>query len=203
MPYPETACFWVERSGRQRQFLRRFTYGKNEDCPARQGGHDAQVRIEDGPELIDAEGYIGGVDLDLYAGDPRWPVKCDACTFHFRPEDEWQVLTEGIFTAADGRELSWRDRVPGMMWDQWWNKRKGPDGRSIAVICPNGGLWSIDDRATNCGMPDDHGHRCWCRHGDVPHLSVDKNCHTCEGGGGSIQMDDYHGHLQNGILTPG
>lgn len=91
------------------------------------------------------------------------------------------------------------------MWDCWWypDDWKGPDGRSIEVICPNGKYWAIDSRASNCTLPEDTVHRCWVRHGEPPELTVDKNGVTCQAGAGSILAGDYHGFLQNGWLTAG
>src|SRR5258707_10267822 len=61
-----------------------------------------------------------------------------------------------------------RDPTPGMMWDAWWSGEwaKGPDGKCLVVVCPNGSQWMIDGPASNCTMKDDQGpygvaHRCW------------------------------------------
>jgi hypothetical protein len=77
------------------------------------------------------------------------------------------------------------------------------DGDHLVVVCPNGYTWDIDSRASNCTMPYDYNHRCWVRHGDPPKITVDKNGVTCAAGAGSILAGDYHGFLQNGILTAG
>ena len=55
-------------------------------------------------------------------------------------------------------------------------------------------------------MKDDTGpyglaHRCWCRHGEPPNITVDKNGPTCPAGAGSIQCNDWHGYLRNGELV--
>jgi len=93
----------------------------------------------------------------------------------------------------------------GAMWfavdpDIWKGMGIGPDGRSLIVKTP-GGMWNIDSRASNCTLPDDNEHRCWIRHGEPPNVTVDKNGNTCQAGAGSIQCGDYHGFLQNGVLT--
>ena len=77
------------------------------------------------------------------------------------------------------------------------------DGPQLVVILPNRQPWNIDSRASNCTMPYDYEHRCWVRHGEPPNVTVDKNGLTCAAGAGSIQSGDYHGFLQNGVLTAG
>lgn len=73
----------------------------------------------------------------------------------------------------------------------------GPDSRSI---------WYIDNRASNCTLPDDDAHRCWVRHGTVGEkLTVDKVGLTCAAGAGSFFMNRgaWHGFLRNGVLVEG
>ena len=77
----------------------------------------------------------------------------------------------------------------------------GPDGKSIQVICPNGVPWAIDGPCNNCTKPEDAIHKCWCRHGTPPMLTVDKDCNTCSAGAGSIQAGDWHGFLRQGVLV--
>lgn len=92
---------------------------------------------------------------------------------------------------------------PGAMWDADWLHdfiAPGADGRVLVVKLPNGNDWTIDSRASNCTMKDDNAHRCWVRHGEPPHITVDKNGLTCAAGGGSIQSGDYHGFLRDGEL---
>jgi hypothetical protein len=69
------------------------------------------------------------------------------------------------------------------------------------VVLPNGHIWDVDGRASNCDMKEDRTHRCWVRHGDPPNVHVDKNGHTCHAGAGSILSGNYHGFLHNGELT--
>lgn len=52
-----------------------------------------------------------------------------------------------------------------------------------------------------CGCGEKTVHKCWCRHGEAPNFTVDKNGVTCIAGAGSIQIGNYHGFLQNGFLT--
>lgn len=79
--------------------------------------------------------------------------------------------------------------------------RKGRDGRALIVVLPNGHWWNVHSKASNCKKPDDLDHYCWCLHGEAPECTADTNCADwCGAGGGSIQMGDYHGHLQKGYL---
>jgi hypothetical protein len=181
------------------------------NCPDR-GYHNA-----DGPELdvVASEvvdGHYNDVS-DLPApphDDPRWPLKCDHCDYQFIAQDEFQVFVERIYVDDAGREYSLHSPVPGMMWDAFWMPEcyRGPDGRCLVVVCPNGREWMIDGQASNCTMKEDFGpfdaaHRCWVRHGEPPLLIVDKAGRTCAAGAGSIQAGDYHGFLGCNGAAPG
>lgn len=74
-------------------------------------------------------------------------------------------------------------------------------GPHLKLMTP-GGLWVIDSRASNCGLPWDYEHRCWVRRGEPPDVSVTKDGPTCAAGAGSIQAGDYHGFLVAGYLQP-
>lgn len=100
-------------------------------------------------------------------------------------------------------------RALTMQHEGIWYKGNGnwnnDDGHHLFVTLPNHRLWDIDNRCSNCAMPEDRMHRCWVRHGEVPNITVDKNGFTCLAGGGSIwsnqgQSDEWHGFLQNGYL---
>lgn len=83
-------------------------------------------------------------------------------------------------------------------------QRAGVDGRYLVCKVPNGTdgrFWHMDDRATNCGRPDDDVHRCWVRHGAPPNLTVDKQGDTCVAGAGSIVTETWHGFLRDGYLV--
>ena len=103
-----------------------------------------------------------------------------------------------------GETMTLSQAPPGAMWDAtWWHDDPGMtgwDGRALVVRTPGKHDWPIDARASNCGSPGDNQHKCWCRHGEPPNITVDKNCHTCIAGAGSISYPDYHGMLTNGEL---
>lgn len=143
--------------------------------------------------------------------DSRWPVKCDHCAYVFTDSDHWQTFTVQVFVDNAGKEYGRRDLPPGAMWfeDEEEEYRRGPDGRSVHVILPDGSIWAIDGPCSNCGLPNDRGpfdktHRCWVRHGIPPQLVVDKQGRTCSAGAGSIVgHNGYHGFLGCNGAPPG
>lgn len=189
-------AFFCEPTGRERRFLRRYVSSADAKCPGPHGYHTARALLLDYAETNDAS-------RSWPHDDPRWPVKCAGCDYVFQDSDKWQVFPETIYRRSDtGAEILRSENVPGMMWDAPWMSRKGSDGRSIHVVLPNGKEWGIDQVAKNCTMPNDNVHRCWIRHGVIPHITVDKAGVTCKAGGGSIQAGDYHGFLRNGVFEP-
>lgn len=146
---------------------------------------DAHVEFEDGRvEIHPAEGHAA-----------------------FRAWKRWQPR----YTRPDTGEIfeNLASVPPGAMWDATWMHDcvgghflggANSDGRFLVVRLPNGHDWTVDARCSNCTLRDDDTHRCWVRHGEPPHITVDKNGHTCAAGAGSILSGDYHGFLRNGVL---
>lgn len=216
-------CFMLLRQdGLAQVGLRRYVSKRDRpevpDCPLMPGEasyHQAMTcrqivpvtvtseRPRDGWLHVDQEGHYGAAVFDWPPdGDPAWPGACD-CGYPFDSEDRHQRWVESVWSRADNGDLTTtRDAPPGAMWDAWWTGRKGPDGRSLMVKCPNGAQWAIDGRASNCTLPDDHEHRCWVRHGEPPNVTVGKDGLTCQAGAGSIQAGDYHGFLRGGAFDP-
>jgi hypothetical protein len=190
-------CFYLEPTSQFSQHLRRFTYTSKQACPGCTSGHDAWFRIEDAEQRSPSDKHPHD--------DSRWPTKCAKCDYAFQEGDEWQLFVQTIYRRTDTGELmTLRDAPPGAMWDAEWIKKYktdslGPDGRYLIVKTP-GGDWAVDSRASNCTRPDDNEHRCWCRHGTVPDIHVDKDGNTCAAGAGSIMCGDYHGFLRHGYL---
>jgi hypothetical protein len=214
MPSPATKVFFIEETNRYRRSFRRYRGSITGDkCPGGPYGyHNASTFIE---TLERDEAPTSGRECDT-ENDPRWPARCEHCSYEFQPDDEWQVNYDNFYRAADGREFLLREAPPGACWDAWWmyrdsknaprgRDRTGPDGRFLIVKCPNGHDWMVDWRASNCTMREDNEHRCWVRHGrpEDGTLHVDKNGLTCAAGAGSIVAGDYHGFLHNGWFTPG
>lgn len=109
--------------------------------------------------------------------------------------------------------IGWGNMRPGDMW--WvpyyhgdnkallcpWDNCDDPRGHLFATL-PDGWVWELDSRASNCGSPGDRQHRCWVRHGEPPALTVDKAGATCPAGAGSIQSGrGWHGFLRAGKLV--
>lgn len=181
MTYPATECFLIEQVGPK--------------------VWEAVVLCQQSHRCVVA----GDSETELTWDTVDWPDACPECgskaDLHrsLTGYRRWRRSDD-----PDGEaQRDVRSFGPGAMWDASWMSRKGPDGRCLVVICPNGSEWMIDSRASNCGRPQDNEHRCWCRHGEPPNITVDKNCDTCTAGAGSIQAGDYHGFLQNGVLTAG
>lgn len=197
---PPIRCYLAEETDDVRRFLRRVTVG---DFHGQYRGHRAVSPVLDrvcAPRGSREE--VGG-QVDWPRDDPRWPTRCESCAYEFTDDDLWLLDVERIWRRPDtGEEFHLRDAAPGAMyWAQWSNMGGDPEAFSLCVILPGGHPWSIDGRANNCGRPDDRTHRCWCRHGDPPDVTVDKECDTCAAGAGSIRAGDYHGFLRDGWLV--
>jgi hypothetical protein len=132
-------------------------------------------------------------------------IKC----FLLEKTDKWKKMNDvcsvPIYKRVDtGEEMTIRDAPAGAIWENdYWNEYPmlcGLDGKSYSVKTPAGD-WIIDGPANNCSRPDDRVHKCWCRHGEAPNFTVNKNGNTCSAGGGSILIGNYHAFLLNGILT--
>lgn len=216
-------CFFVQETELARKELRRYSrtiYLTNPDgsyllddkncaqlspdnqkCPGKFGYHNADFVLGTVKRTAD-ERKSAVADDEIPHDDPRWPKKCDHCDYLFAPEDHWQINHIQWYRDFDNKLYVLREMPPGAMWDAYWmpDNWKGPDGRSLHVVLPNGHEWCIDGRASNCTKPDDKVHRCWVRHGEPPNLTVDKNGNTCAAGAGSILSGDFHGFLRNGYL---
>jgi len=191
--YEAVECFWVDPNGRAERFLRRYRRGE-ETCDVNpMGYHTSTASIGEFDMLwtqSDGVQFIAAIDSADYAGDERWPTHC-GCGYEFIEDDHWQAYQEPVYVAADGRQAltshaHGRRPTPGAMFDTFWRPEiRKPDGLAISVICPDGTIWCIDDRASSGGF--------WTREGTPPVLTVSP----------SIQTGDYHGHLQSGVLTAG
>lgn len=176
--------------------------------------HNARSPLFDVPETYEYEEaahskiyrYEGPHERHEVPSEYPWPDVC-ACGYKFEESDEWQVFSESLYRRSDNAEiLTLRDAGPGAMWNAEYLQDNppmaGPDGLSLMVKCPNGLEWAIDGPCNNCTMPEDRVHKCWCRSGVPPVITVSKdNCVTCSAGGGSIAAGDYHGFLRAGVFT--
>lgn len=141
--------------------------------------HTAAIGFVSGDEIFD-----GGI------------YECDICKTEFLPDTydyRWDTPSGKL---EDGC-LFWDDQLPE---DYYWDNHKGPH---LNAVCPGGGRWNIDSRASNCRRKDDRTTRCWRRTGVPP------NVHTmdcgCGAGAGSIYINqgagpptEWHGYLHHG-----
>jgi len=193
-----TQCFFLYGTGNNQLYLRRYASGKCGDNSC----HDAMTEYVVFPITRDERGIQNRNPHPSHT-DPRWPTHCK-CGYAFKEEDNWQVFGDEIMRRSDtGELLPLRKAGPGAMWYADWqpDEWKGLDGHSLMVCLPNGRHWSVDSRASNCTRKDDKVHKCWCRHGEVPVITVDKVGDTCSAGAGSILAGNWHGFLRNGVLS--
>lgn len=189
-------CFWVEPTGREKRWLRRYAECLDGQACAPNAAagysgayHSASAPVEDGETRFtetdsDGEKFYAAIDPSEYRRDGRWPMLC-GCGYIFQRDDPWQVFAIEIYRAADSREWHQRELPPGAMYDAWWIPRKGPDGRSLAVCLPPAGgldVWLVDMRASSGGY--------WTRTGEIPRVTVTP----------SILSSHYHGFLTDGQL---
>lgn len=127
------------------------------------------------------------IPVNAFHNDPRW---CKA--------DDPTAIYESIGKTPDGAmyRATWLEELPLSPAHPGWPQPT--DGKVYGVKTP-GGCWIIDSMCSNCGRKTEV-HHCWCRHGEPPNLTVDKNGDTCNAGAGSIQCGNYHGFLRNGHL---
>jgi hypothetical protein len=117
----------------------------------------------------------------------------------WRRADTGEVTTINDAPAGAMWRATWyliEDSNPPRYLFDWDNQFEPP----LMVKTP-GGHWDLDSRASNCTRKDDKTHRCWCRHGVAPNITVDKQGDTCAAGAGSIQCGNYHGFLRDGYLV--
>ncbi len=201
-------CFLTEPTNTVRRYLRRYSLGANCAAGDGLGYHNASMPFEDVDRPIDAPSVDRPFMEDI---DPAiWPIKCDRCDYIFSPEDEKQINEDRLYVRPDtGETFRLQDAPPGAIYRADWMEDlpawRGPDGRCLVVVLPNGHPWMIDGLANNCTDREDFmegGHKCWVREGEAPLLTVGKRGKTCAAGAGSILSGDYHGFLTNGEFNP-
>lgn len=170
-------------------------------CEEGKGYHNALNELIRSP--VKQDWGLGGSVMAYPHDDPRWPKQCDHCGLAV-PTDgtvavEYQVFHKNLYNTESGNpepgDLFYVYDDPDFGCDYGWTNC---DGKHLNAILPNGRVWDIDGRASNCTLLNDKTHRCWIRHGEPPLLTVDKKGHTCSAGMGSIAVGSYHGFLRDG-----
>ncbi|HXS59000.1 MAG TPA: hypothetical protein VN726_22910 [Hanamia sp.] len=191
-------CFFIEPSGMTKVYARRYSSGSN--C-VKNGYHDSQLFVGEFPTIKDPQGWRENIPVPE---GTVFPTHCQ-CGYEFTGTDNKQSFNEEIYICKEtGERMTLRAAKVGAIWRAWWYEDvewlRGIDGKSYVCQTP-GGEWNIDSRASNCTKPNDLVHKCWCRHGEAPNFTVNKNGNTCSAGAGSIAIGNYHGFLINGELT--
>jgi len=196
-------CFLIVPDGTTHRYI--SMQGHNPDaCYGHP--HRASIRLADG--LVTDNESSWHMRTPHTMPPSSFPVKCDACDYMFQWDNDTYILDiRHVWVRNDSREFccdSIHSAPPGAMWFADWMEDMlnycGPDGKCLCVMTP-GGIWHIDSRASNCGLPEDNIHKCWVRHGDAPDITVDKAGNTCNAGAGSISLPGYHGFLRAGKLV--
>lgn len=219
-------CFWLEKTLSSQRSLRRYARAK---CSGPDGYHNATLPIDIVPFRITVRPsdpayrtfeYDGANKLEKFWGegqplqgdgmrrDPRWPTKCDACSFIFAQTDHWQVFMSEIYRRIDtNEELTLRSAPAGAMWDAWWYGDTDwptpprPDGIHLMVRCPDTADgkgtadWYVDGKAGNApdkvygwertGIPNQHPPSVTA----MPSIQI-------------TRANGYHGWLKSGFLVP-
>lgn len=181
-------CFLLVVTDRWRVSLRRWRATESGICPKRPGCPC------EGKCVVAEETHATPptCDLDPPAyppSDPRWPAACAACGRTFGEGDARQAFREEVYVRADGApgDFYLREMPPGAMYDATWLRSnpsmRGPDGRSLMLVLPDGRTWAIDGRSKN--GPG------WTRTGEAPRITARP----------SILTEGYHGFLTDGVLT--
>ncbi len=183
-----------------RAFLRVY-WGNS--CIADHSYHNAELPLT--KSIMVGDWKLGG-EIDAYP-DERWPTKCDRCSVPVSEDAKRQVSTKRLYNTPSGK------LEPGdLYWADWFASKEGEgctfhdncDGTHLHAILPNGRMWDIDGRASNCTKKEERSHRCWVRTGEPPNVDVGKGkkgSDTCAAGAGSIASGSYHGFLRNGVFT--
>ena len=143
-------------------------------------------------------------NVALSFSDTEMNIKCFLIEDTGRRTEFIDGVSSAIYRRVDTGEELHGKKPAGAMWfcepeyQQYY--QAGPDGRTLFVETP-GGTWTVDSQASNCTKPNDKEHRCWCRHGDAPNITVNKIGNTCFAGAGSILMANFHGFLIDGELV--
>lgn len=207
MSYPETRCFFVEKVNQRTTIILGSPCPDHQHCwktqDREQTTFDAR-RTDTGQIIATDTTYFG----NLPPGAMYWQTFIKSSWPFPRFADDWEPIGPDVVQVRKSFAEHPNSYLQGACEKDPTLPKRTPsyifaNGPHLIVICPNGGTWNVDSRASNCTMPYDYEHRCWIRHGIPPNVTVDKNGNTCQAGAGSIKCGDYHGFLRNGVLTAG
>jgi hypothetical protein len=199
-------CFLLEPTNRHTRFLRRmapWVTGAEHHCRC-------LVPLD---TVTDHAGAVNPSCPDDDIGKYAWPTACDTRGQPMPGDASYEFFLQKVWRRADtGEEMSTEGAPAGAIYRAPWLedsvRHRGPDGKSYICIIPSKPDWSgrhswmMDGAASNCDMPDDPVHKCWCRHGEAPVFTVDKVGNTCRAGAGSIlSPGGWHGFLRDGVLV--
>lgn len=190
--HPATSCFLIE------------TVGQRQNIGVIWNGQCVNTSVHSARRFVSETQPVGTLEMpDIMSSD--WSgVTCERCgqtpgdaeLRRFGGLDVVWNTDDGSYNHPGAMYWSLAHPTPCFHWDNC-------PGKHLHVVLPNGHPWDIDSRANNCTRPDDRTHRCWVRDGEPPMVTAGKDGDTCSAGAGSILSGDYHGFLQNGILTAG
>lgn len=203
-------CFFLEPTGQDRRYLRRYHDSSDQKCIGRYSYHNGEIVLD----VIDSKEETNDQEV-IALHKSEFPYECE-CGYKFVEQDHWQIFSDRLYKQTDnGIITSLRLASPGALWFAPWLDDVYVPQLEHVLCCkvPGGHDWVIDSEASNCTMPlksiDEKGtkrlpyqtdHHCWIIHGTPPNITVDKNGVTCGAGAGSIAFADFHGFLTNGEL---
>lgn len=204
-------CFFVDPTDDYEvEVYRSSKYNSGMVCPQasyKDGGHSAWLSV--GVRKIEKPvgGYLSRENAEAQYGLAAFPTKCK-CGYEFTDADEYGHRSAQIYQRRDDPIVGYTlQKAPdGAMWYATWYEDHpsmcGEDGHALMVKAPGGRDWHVDGKCSNCTLPQDNVHKCWCRHGDplTGNVTVDKNGNTCSAGAGSLALPNWHGFLTEGYL---
>lgn len=178
--------------------------------PGEHSYHNAEVVIGDVKKpLAGPDEYETAPSREDLPKDAPWPKTC-ACGYVFTTrirysktnvgsysKDIWQVNDDRYFARSSGPGVTpdadaerWariRALPPGAMFRAYWLERNyaGPDGMSLAVICPCNESFAMD-------MPATDGGGRWTRTGTPPKITLSPSINL---------VGHWHGWLRDGVLV--
>jgi hypothetical protein len=168
-------CYWLEPLPRVRRALLRYQgLHRGYQCPNDRQRHEAKVVLDVVPHPLEEQRRTIPMDAvsALLDSEPTWPERCQTpgCSIEggylFTPKDPGLLLLDRMARRSDtGEEVVQYECTAGGVFDvSAYIAEIGPDGRSLAVMTPQG-LWFMDTSHVVLGAT-------WTRSGEAPALTV-------------------------------